>query len=172
MPDFRVLVQAALLTGARYAELANLEVRDFDVGSASLWLRETKAGVGRAVYLDAEGVDLFKQSTAGRTQSERMFLKSNGQPWGAAHQARPLRDARVAAKIDHVSFHDLRRTYGARLALKGVPMAIIAEALGHADERITRKHYAHLAPSHVADAVRAAVAGLQIVPKSNVTAIG
>lgn len=171
-PDFKLLVQAALLTGARYAELTNLEVRDFDPSSASLWLRETKAGVGRAVYLDPEGVDLFKHLSAGRTQSARMFVKSTGQPWGAAHQARPLREARVAAKIEHVSFHDLRRTYGARLALKGVPMAIIAEALGHADERITRKHYAHLAPSHVADAVRAAVAGLQIVQKSNVTSIG
>jgi len=171
-PDFQLLVQAALLTGARYAELTNMEVRDFDPGSASLWLRETKAGVGRAVYLDPEGVDLFKQLSAGRAKSERMFIKSTGLPWGAAHQARPLREARVAAKVDHVCFHDLRRTYGARLALKGVPMAIIAEALGHADERITRKHYAHLAPSHVAEAVRAAVAGMQIVQKSNVVAIG
>lgn len=170
--DFRLLVQAALLTGARYAELTNLEVRDFDAGSASLWLRETKAGVGRAVYLDAEGVQLFEQQTAGRAKSDRMFLKSTGQPWGAAHQARPMTEARLAAKMDHVSFHDLRRTYGARLALKGVPMAIIAEALGHADERITRKHYAHLSPSHVGDVVRAAVTGMQIVEKSNVIAIG
>ncbi|KQZ65567.1 hypothetical protein ASD67_00150 [Sphingopyxis sp. Root1497] len=172
LPDFRLLIQAALLTGARYAELTNLEVRDFDAASASLWLRETKAGVGRAVYLDAEGVQLFKQQTAGRAKSDRMFLKSTGQPWGAAHQARPMAEARLAAKIDHVSFHDLRRTYGARLALKGVPMAIIAEALGHADERITRKHYAHLSPSHVGDVVRAAVTGMQIVEKSKVVAIG
>jgi integrase len=35
-----------------------------------------------------------------------------------------------------------------------VPLAVIAEALGHADERITRKHYAHLSPSYVRDAVR------------------
>lgn len=169
--DFRPMIQAALLTGARYAELANLEVRDFDAGAASLWLRETKAGVGRAVYLDADGVALFKQLTAGRERSARVFLKASGEPWGAAHQARPLRDACAAAKVE-ISFHDLRRTYGARLALKGVPMAIIAEALGHADERITRKHYAHLAPSHVADTVRAAVAGLDIVARSNVVAIG
>ena len=42
-------------------------------------------------------------------------------------------------------------------------MAVIAEALGHADERITRKHYAHLAPSYVAETIREAVAGLGIV---------
>ena len=47
-------------------------------------------------------------------------------------------------------------------------MAVIAEALGHADERITRKHYAHLSKSYVADTVREAVAGLGIVAESNV----
>ncbi len=54
------------------------------------------------------------------------------------------------------------------MALRGVPMAVIAEALGHADERITRRHYAHLSKSYVADTVRNAVAGLGIVEKGNV----
>ena len=67
-----------------------------------------------------------------------------------------------AAELDSTAFHDLRRTYGARLARKGVPMAVIAEALGHADERTTRKHYAHLAPSYLADTIRGAAAGLGI----------
>ncbi len=72
------------------------------------------------------------------------------------------------AKLAPTGFHDLRRTYGARMALRGVPMAVIAEALGHADERITRRHYAHLSKSYVADAVRNAVAGLGIVGEVNV----
>jgi hypothetical protein len=33
-------------------------------------------------------------------------------------------------------------------------MAVITEALGHADRRITRKHYPHLTPSTLRDAVR------------------
>ena len=60
-------------------------------------------------------------------------------------------------------FHDLRHTYGARVELDGVPMAVIAKALGHADERITQKHYAHLAPSYVSDTVRKHAAGMGIV---------
>ena len=76
--------------------------------------------------------------------------------------------ASLFAKLEATCFHDLRRTYGARLALRGVPMAVIAEALGHADERITRRHYAHLSKSYVADTVRAAVAGMGIVEQSNV----
>ena len=34
-------------------------------------------------------------------------------------------------------------------------MGVIAQQLGHADTRMTEKHYAHLAPSYVADTIRA-----------------
>lgn len=168
---FRPLVQAALLTGARYSELAGLEARDFDKQSQTVWLRETKAGVARAVYLEGEGVSLFAQATAGKAAGDLIFPRPDGKRWGPSQQARPLAFACTAAKLEPTGFHDLRRTYGARLALRGVPMAVIAEALGHADERITRRHYAHLSKSYVADTVRLAVAGLGIVTKGNVFGI-
>jgi integrase len=76
---------------------------------------------------------------------------------------RPMRDACLAAGVSHVGFHILRHTYGSRLAMAGVPMAVIAEALGHADERITRKHYAHLCPSYVRDAIRAGLGSTGLV---------
>ena len=168
---FRPLVQAALLTGARYSELAGLEARDFDKQSQTVWLRETKAGVARAVYLEGEGVRLFTQATAGKAVGDLIFPRPDGKRWGPSQQARPLALACTVAKLEPTGFHDLRRTYGARLALRGVPMAVIAEALGHADERITRRHYAHLSKSYVADTVRAAMEGLGIVTKGNVVAI-
>jgi integrase len=60
------------------------------------------------------------------------------------------------AKIEPaVSFHVLRHTHGSTLAMRGVPIGVIAEQLGHADTRMTEKHYAHLAPSYVADTIRA-----------------
>jgi hypothetical protein len=36
-------------------------------------------------------------------------------------------------------------------------MGVIAAQLGHSDTRVTEKHYAHLAPSYVADTIRAAL---------------
>jgi hypothetical protein len=39
--------------------------------------------------------------------------------------------------------------------MRGVPMAVIAKQLGHADTRMTEKHYAHLAPNYIADTIRA-----------------
>ncbi len=171
-PNFRQMVKAALLTGARYSELAALETRDFDRQSQTLWLRETKAGTARAVYLEDEGVRLFEQATAGKVADDLVFPRPDGKRWGPSQQARPLAAACKVAKLERTGFHDLRRTYGARLALRGVPMAVIAEALGHADERITRRHYAHLSKSYVADTVRQAVAGLGIVEENNVIGIG
>ena len=38
--------------------------------------------------------------------------------------------------------------------MAGVPMAVIARQLGHADTRMTEKHYAHLAPNYVAQTIR------------------
>lgn len=162
-PTFRPMVQAALLTGARYAELANLEARDFDRQSRTVRLRETKAGEHRDVYLSDEGFTLFDGATAGLAPNEPIFPRPDGNKWAASQQARPLAAACKAAGIESTGFHDLRRTFGARLALQGVPMAVIAKALGHADERVTQRHYAHLAKNYVADTIRTASSGLGIV---------
>lgn len=48
-------------------------------------------------------------------------------------------------------------------------MGVIAEQLGHADTRMTEKHYAHLAPSYVADTIRAHFPTLGITGDTTVT---
>ena len=40
--------------------------------------------------------------------------------------------------------------------------------MGHKDERITRKHYAHLSPPDVSQTVREHAAGMGIVEADNV----
>jgi hypothetical protein len=35
-----------------------------------------------------------------------------------------------------------------------VPLLVFAKNLGHADTRMVEKHYGHLSPSHIRDAVR------------------
>ena len=170
--EFRPLVKATLLTGGRYGELRHVKAKDYDRQSQTLWLSETKGIEPRPVYLDAEGVTILDELTAGLSPENYIFTRADGGMWGKAHQTRPMDEAVARAKIAKTSFHDLRRTYGARLALRGVPMAVIAEAMGHRDERITRRHYAHLAPSYVADTVRAAISGMGIVQPSNVQRMG
>ena len=51
-------------------------------------------------------------------------------------------------------------------------MGVIAAQLGHGDDtRMTERHYAHLAPSYVADTVRAAMGELGILAPSNVVGL-
>jgi hypothetical protein len=52
--------------------------------------------------------------------------------------------------------------------MRGVPMGVIAAQLGHADTRMTEKHYAHLAPNYVAETVRSALPTLGVVDQSTV----
>lgn len=163
-PDFRNLVIAALLTGCRYGELCKARVGDFDADRAVLHVREAKAGKPRVVVLTDEAVRHFAALAMGAPSSALLLARADGGPWGASHQFRPLREACVAARIaPAVSFHILRHTFASRLAMRKVPMSVIASALGNS-ESICAKHYAHLAPGYVADTIRDAAGDMGLVP--------
>lgn len=164
-PAFRPMVQAALLTGARYGEICRVQVRDFDSAAGRLTIREPKAGRPRHVVLTQEGISFFTQRALGRATDALLMPRDDGSQWGHAHQQRPLSAACKGAGIaPAASFHILRHTYASRLAMRGVPLNVIAENLGHADTRMTSRHYAHLAPSYMADVIRNAAPALGIVP--------
>jgi len=161
--DLRSLVHAALLTGCRYGELAALRCHDFDEAAFTVTVRVSKAGKPRHVVLSDDGIAFFKAATADKPGDAPVFTR-NGKPWGRSHQHRPIVDACKDAKISPpISFHILRHTYAVLLVRAGTPMPIIAANLGHADTRMTEKHYAHLAPSHVASVIREKMPALGIV---------
>jgi integrase len=153
--DFRNMVQAALLTGCRYSELARLRCDDYNDDSGTLAIRLSKGKI-RHVVLTDEGKAAFAGWTEKRAHAENVFLRADGGVWGTSHQKRPLDEASERAGISPaVNFHILRHTHGSHLAMSGVPMGVVAAQLGHADTRMTEKHYAHLAPSYVAQTIRA-----------------
>jgi integrase len=158
---FRNLVKGALMTGCRYGELTRLQIGDFNAEAGTVTVRESKAGRPRHVTLGDEGRAMFERMTVGRPSRDLIFTRDDGKQWGQAHQKRPLEAACARAGIEPAaSFHALRHTYASVLAGRGVPMSVIAHQLGHADTRITEKHYAHLAPNYVAETVRAALPAL------------
>ena len=153
--DFRRLVQAALLTGCRYSELTRLRAAAFNADSGTLGIRLSKGKV-RHVTLTDEGKLCFQRWTRSLLPTDHVFQRDDGVAWGPSHQQRPLEQARRAAGITPpVTFHILRHTHASHLAMRSVPMAVIAKQLGHADTRMTEKHYAHLAPNYVSDTIRA-----------------
>jgi integrase len=167
--DFRLLVTAALLTGCRYGELTLFTADDFNPDAGTVRVRVSKSGKPRHVVLTQEGQEFFATLAADKAGSALLLLRENGRRWAKSEQQRPLAVACEAARLNPpINFHGLRHTYASRLAMRGVPLAVIAAQLGHTDTRMVEKHYGHLAPNYIADTVRAAFGTLGIVEPSNV----
>ena len=108
------------------------------------------------MVLTDEGVSFFRQLAAGRAGGEIMLRKDNGEAWRASHQLRPMAQACLQAKVvPPVSFHALRHTWASHAVMNGVPLLVVAKNLGHADTRMVERHYGHMAPSYITEAIRA-----------------
>lgn len=168
-PDFRKLVQAALLTGCRYGELINLQVEDYHESSGTIFIAESKNGKSRHVTLEAQGQRFFEKHILGKSIGPYMFTREDGEPWGRSHQFRRMKDACQRARISPaVSFHILRHTHASQLVQRGTPLPVIAAQLGHSDTRICERHYAHLSPSYITETIRSNFPNLNIVEEDNV----
>ncbi|MER9603433.1 tyrosine-type recombinase/integrase [Mesorhizobium sp. M0243] len=135
----RDLISAALVTGARFGELARLRIADYDVMNKSVFIAESKSGKPRHVPLPEGGADLYASLAADRGAGDLQSVlesRSEGRKCARYHTAR------AAAYLRQ---HDGRQ-WGAA--------DIVAQALGHSDARIAEQHYAHLAPSYIADTIR------------------
>jgi integrase len=168
-PAFRALVQGALFTGGRYGELTRVLVQDYNPESGTVFIQFGKAKAGyrpRHVILTEEGRAWFTSHTAGREGKEVMFLRGDvaraGRAealkdwagWAAYDEVPAMRKACMTGEVDPVTFHELRHTYASALVNKGVPLAFVAEQLGHVGTRMVERHYGHLCPSAKADSIR------------------
>lgn len=173
-PDFRRLVQGALFSGARFGELTKLEARDFDPESGTLHIDSSisKSGTKRDVVLTDEGQAFFQEVTGALKGNAPIFTREAfpdmrrvrprsqepmpkvSRAWKRGDQSRFMIAACEAAGLEPLSFHELRHTHASALVNAGVPLAFIAKQLGHANTVMTEKHYGHLAPSAMAEAIR------------------
>jgi len=162
-PEFRSLLRAALETGCRYSELARMKIADFnitierkddtEVEVGRIAIPISKSGKTRDVTLTYAGLAFFREYCAGRTGL--MFTHANGKPWQKSEQARPMREACKHARISPaIGFHQLRHTWASHAVMNGMPLMVVAMNLGHRDTRMVEKHYGHLAPSFITEAIR------------------
>ncbi len=154
-PAFQRLVRGALETGARYGELCALTVADFNADSGTIAIRQSKSDKPRHIVLTDEGATFFASITKDRPSDAPTFLKDDDQAWVRDHQKDPIAEACDLAKIKPANFHVLRHTWASHAVMNGVPLLLVAKNLGHSTTRMVEKHYGHLAPSYVADAIKA-----------------
>jgi len=77
-PEFKALVRSALAPGARFSELANLRVGDFNPDAGTVHVRASKSGKGRHIVLTEEGIRQFEELCAGRVATEWILVKQDG----------------------------------------------------------------------------------------------
>jgi integrase len=86
-----------------------------------------------------------------------MFRCADGTTWNKSGRSWPMRAACADARIaPRVNFHGLRHTWASLAVMNGVPLMVVARNLGHADTRMVEKHYGHMAPSYIVEAIQRA----------------
>jgi integrase len=157
----RALYRAAAMIGLRSGELIALRLRDVDWTASRIPVRQNHVlgefgtpksrrstrSVPMADEVAGELERLIQH--AGVTGDDELVFADpvTGGPLSKAALLRRMRNALKAAGLDTSHrFHDLRHTFGTRMAAANVPMRTLQEWMGHRDIETTQR-YADYAPS-------------------------
>ena len=144
----RPIVIVAIYTGMRKGELVNLTWDKINFDKNIITVDKTKTGEGRKAWMN-------------RTVKEALLTLKLDQPKGkyVFGNDKPVGNFRTAwdkavrrAGISPIRFHDLRHTFGTRLAMKGVDIKTIMELMGHKTMSTTLR-YMHSSQGHKKEAV-------------------
>lgn len=166
------LYLTAAMTGLRQGELLGLRWRNVDLAARKLRVvspyvrgefNEPKSeGSGRSVPLAqrvAVALEALRERSAYADDDELVFCHpESGNPLDRSKLVRRFRQVTERAAVRQITFHELRHTFGTRMAAAGVPLRTIQHWMGHADAKTTQI-YAHYQPSDAeADTVDSAFA--------------
>ena len=167
------LYLTAAMTGLRQGELLGLRWRDVDFDARKIrvvspYVRgefgdPKSAGSGRSVPMAervADALRELRERSRVPARPRSRVLPSRDRQAARPLQARPPLQAgdRAAPSVHRITFHELRHTFGTRMAAAGTPMRTLQHWMGHADSKTTQI-YAHYQPSdQEADAVDRAFA--------------
>lgn len=158
----RPLYLTAAMTGLRQGELVALRWRDVDWKAVLIRVRRnyTRGRFGtpksrrssRAVPMpERVAVELkrhFERSSYTGDDDLVFCHPETGNPYDASKMRKRFEVAVKVAGIRSIRFHDLRHTFGTRMAAAGAPLRNIQEWMGHRDYKTT-EIYADYAPDPV-----------------------
>ncbi len=141
----------SLHTGMRIGEILQLKWEDIDFETRSIYIREAKSG-SRAAIMTLDVKELFLSLKERYVDTNIIFTaKEVSKTFPRCVAALGLND-NIADRRQRVVFHTLRHTFASWLAIKGVPLYVISQLLGHKSLEMTQR-YAHLCPDVKRDAV-------------------
>ena len=163
-PDLKGLIFADYLkpmtlvtlhTGLRRGEVFNLKVRDIDLSARVLTVAGggAKSGESRHIPLNKEAYSVLDQWI------KQNKLERGDLVFGNPNTGRRFDNIKNAWKglmdsagLDNFRFHDLRHTFGTRLAQRGVDLETLRDLMGHSDIKTTQI-YLHTSNQLKIDAV-------------------
>jgi integrase len=99
-------------------------------------------------------VDVYELLYRRKQQTGYIFLDGEGRPFQHKGLSRRLKRLCEAAGLRKIGWHALRHTFASHLAMKGVPITLVKELMGHADITTTMR-YSHVAPPSLRAAIDA-----------------
>jgi integrase len=141
----------AAMTGMRKGELLALRWRDIDWTAEKVRVRQSyvrgqfgtpkskrsSRGVPLALRLATE-LEQLHQHTVWTGENDLVFAHPyTGKPLDGSKLLERFKKACERAAVRPVRFHDLRHTFGTRLAAAGVPLKTLQEWFGHRDSKTT-----------------------------------
>jgi integrase len=137
----RPLVTVAIYAGPRRGELLKLRWSNVDFGLDLINFTETKTNRDRAVPMEPIVREALLELRQQVGNAEYVFTNPDtGTRY--ADVKKSFSAACKEAEITNLTFHDLRHTFGTRLADAGVDVVKIKELMGHASI-VTTMRYIH-----------------------------
>jgi integrase len=133
--------EIAVNNGMRKSEQFGAVWENVDFANGLLKIPKSKHGGVRYVRLNSRVLAILSML---KRESGRLHDSKSPRGW--------FEQARKAAQLGGLHWHDLRHTFISRLVMRGVDLRTVQELAGHKTIQMTMR-YAHLAPSHVAAAV-------------------
>jgi integrase len=151
----RAMMLMAARTGLRFSELVALRWEDLDIERRWVCVRRAyvrgylgtpKSNSTRFVYLPTEVIGALH--SLGERREGLLFQWRTEGPIHHKCADWWIRQAARRAELTGVHWHLLRHTYASHLAMRGAPLQVVKDLLGHSTIDMTIR-YAHLSPAYL-----------------------
>jgi integrase len=142
-PVIAAYIQALLLTGARRNELLGLQWSDVDFKWNSLTIRDKATSKGniagvRVIPLTPYVANLLNQLPR---RNQWVFSSPIGKSGKLVDPRKSFGPAIIAAGIEGLTLHGLRRSFATLSEWVEVPTGVVAQIMGHKPSATAEKHY-------------------------------
>jgi integrase len=171
--DIKDIVIFAIETGMRLGELLALRWTDVSIVRETATVMKSKNHQPRTIPLEKRPVEVLKRiASSKKVVVGFVFPSSTGTKLDGNNLRKEFSKALKAAGIEDFRFHDLRHTYGTRLAQAGVELFTISRLMGHKDVKTTMRYLHHSTETLRANVERAKFASGSVTFIHNPSTVG